>query len=75
MSSTFVIEKGRVVKVNGLPYECLDDVRVSGWREPEWPDAVSEPSSGSANVQGSVGRTRLGCNRSYAGFFPWRLKL
>jgi hypothetical protein len=59
MSSTFVIEKGRVVKVNGLPYECLDDVRVSGWREPEWPDAVSEPSSGSANdpVQPAVLRS------------------
>ena len=50
MSKTFTIEKGRVVKVNGLPYECLGDVQVSGWREPEWPvGPLTGPASGSAN--------------------------
>jgi hypothetical protein len=50
MSKTFTIEKGRVVKVNGLPYTCLEDVQVSGWREPEWPvGPLAEPASCSAN--------------------------
>jgi len=57
MSKTFTIEKGRVVKVNGLPYTCLEDVQVSGWREPEWPvGPLTGPASGSANVTDEPGR-------------------
>jgi hypothetical protein len=56
MSKTFTIEKGRVVKVNGLPYECLGDVQVSGWREPEWPvGPLTGPASGSANAPDQPG--------------------
>ena len=41
----FVIPAGKIVKVGGLPYELLADVKVEGWRDPAESVRVGENTS------------------------------
>ena len=53
----FVIPAGKIVKVGGLPYELLADVKVEGWRDPAEPVHVGENTS--STVESDNARDQL----------------